>query len=113
MNVSAFPSRPSPREAAFDREIEGLVAPGLADDLGLDLGPPAAAYPNLSRQKPQDYKSYEGMELAVVGCMRHLSVEGRRTLAKFAAEIEEAEARGLAVLRIHVVTAQADSKARV
>jgi hypothetical protein len=106
-NVRPLPSRPSPRQLAFDREIQALVAPGLADDLGLDLG--ARPRPGA---RPPDYKSYEGMELAVVGCMRHLSVEGRRTLARFASDLEDAEARGLSVLRIHVVTATADSKAR-
>lgn len=59
-----------------------------------------------------DHKSYEGLELAVVGCMKHLSVEGRRTLAKFASDLEDAEAKGLAVVMVHVVTAVADSKAR-
>lgn len=54
---------------------------------------------------------YPGPELAVVGCMKHLSVEGRRTLARFASDLEDAEARGLAVLRIQVVTATADNKA--
>lgn len=72
---------------------------------------PSRSVPRPGEPAP-DHKSYEGLELAVVGCMRHLSVEGRRTLAKLASDLEAAEARGMAVLRVHVVTATATNDAR-
>lgn len=122
-NIAPFPTRPSPREAAFDREIEELVAPGLADDLGVpesylaaQAALDAAARRRLTRPDPDESRTpatvLSGFEAAVLGDMKAMTLEGRKALWRAAQRILEAEHRGHAVVAIHVVTATAVNEAR-
>lgn len=84
------------------RQIESLVAPGVAEALGVDLVRPRPGTPAPANTTAE----------AIARVVRDLSLSGQRRVLAAAEAVADAEHHGQAVLRVHVVVATATNEAR-
>lgn len=122
-NVARFPTSPARRRALFDREIEGLVAPGLAADLAAAPPPQrwlaaqasldaAARHAAAASPAPETRPPPSTTALAIARVIADLSLSGQRRLLAIAEKLADAEAMGHVILRADIVTAIAVDEAR-